>query len=259
MDNLKKRIDIELNMLKMTDDMKRKTRVKYLREKPRKPLKWVVAFLTVLVMGGTTVFAGYYVTNRNVVNSTELPRLDDMYIVKMNKLPYKADEYGITEEEFHDYKTIKGVLGIPLLDSELSKDNPYLMAHLRTDNKDFATITVDNYILGDTYDYKYNLEENRYDYQSGKDFHSPISLSAVMILSENQLEIGWNADYLGMYSFVEQYTSEKGYKVNVIEITDVEDTITPKCAIFVADGIRYTVKGMVSLEMLKEIINSMEV
>ena len=257
MDNIKDRIDTELDMVKMNDDMKSKIRKNALQTKPNKTLKWIAACIAFFMIGGTTVFAGYYVTNKNNVNETELPELDDMRIVEVNQLPYEADEDGFIEKDVKDYQSIQEALGIHLLNSGLSTDNPYMMAHLDTDNKDYVSVTVENYILGDTSGYHYLSEENRYDYKMGKEYQSPISLTADMILSEKQLETGWNTDYLGMYRFVEQYSSKNGYKVNIVETTGAEG-FSKKCAIFVADGIRYTVKGNVSLNTMKETVATFE-
>ena len=61
-----------------------------------------------------------------------------------------------------------------------------------------------------------------------------------------------------MYDFQESYISDKGYKVNIIKGTDGDDSIiSEKCAIFVADGIRYTLQGRVTTELLKDIVDSM--
>ena len=71
-----------------------------------------------------------------------------------------------------------------------------------------------------------------------------------------------NKDYEGMYEYVESYTSSQGYKVNLIQdTTDAENDqyyVSEKCAVFVADGIRYTLKGRTSLETMKEIVDSMD-
>ena len=51
--------------------------------------------------------------------------------------------------------------------------------------------------------------------------------------------------------------------MNLIQSTNGDDAlpdgaIAEKCAIFVSDGIRYTLKGRTSIETLKEIIDSLE-
>lgn len=84
-----------------------------------------------------------------------------------------------------------------------------------------------------------------------------MSLKVDIIINQEQLDIGWNVDYLGYYKYVESYISSNGYKVNIIESTGKggeSDWISKKCAVFVADGIYYTVTGRMSLEVILEII-----
>ena len=136
------------------------------------------------------------------------------------------------------------------------------MCHVKTDAKDFAIITVDNYILGDTDSYQFLEAENRYSYNHGTDYFSPISLTADLILSEAQMNNGWDTDYLGLYEFVECYTSAQGYIVNIVQDTtlekDLENYISEKAAIFVADGIRYSLKGRVSIDVIKNAVSTMK-
>lgn len=46
-----------------------------------------------------------------------------------------------------------------------------------------------------------------------------MSLKVAIIINQEQLDIGWNVDYLGYYKYVESYVSSNGYKVNIIEST----------------------------------------
>lgn len=81
-----------------------------------------------------------------------------------------------------------------------------------------------------------------------------------IIINQEQLDIGWNVDYLGYYKYVESYVSSNGYKVNIIESTvkgDESGWISKKCAVFVADGICYTVTGRMSIEDIKYIVDTM--
>ena len=88
------------------------------------------------------------------------------------------------QKDYKDYRKIQEELGIHLLDTELSANNPYMQGHIMTDGSDFAMITVENYILGDTGRYQFLEEENRYAYESGNVFLSFISLTVRLILSE---------------------------------------------------------------------------
>ena len=133
------------------------------------------------------------------------------------------------QKDYKNYRKIQEELGIHLLDTELSANNPYMQGHIMTDGSDFAMITVENYILGDTGRYQFLEEENRYAYESGNVFLSPISLTVRLILSEEQLNRGWDWEYLGMYRFAESYTSGQGYRVNLVERTRLSGLGTLLC------------------------------
>lgn len=149
-----------------------------------------------------------------------------------------------------------------MLNSVLSQNNPYMLGEIETDNKDFAILSFENYILGDTGNYNYLPNEDFYTYDHGKEYYSPVSLTVDIMLSEAQMKNGWDTDYLGFYEFKENYVSAQGYKVNLIEDTtgedNVENYVSEKCAVFVADGIRYTLKGRTSYENMKNIVDTMK-
>lgn len=262
--SLKEKIDIELNELTFNNTMKNNV-IKYeKRKKHSSVMKYVATFAAIFILSGTTVFAGYMLLNKINLNEMTLPELDDMKIVAVSPLNTTADEYGMVNEIFTDYDMVRKEMGVDLLDSELAQNNVYMQGEIKTDNKDFAIITVKNYILGDTSNYEYLSDEERYQYEHGQEYYSPISLSIDIILSETQLKNGWDTDYLGLYEYVETYTSEQGYRVNLIQDTvdeesvDVDDYISEKCAVFVADGVRYTLKGRTSIENMKMIVDTMK-
>ena len=260
--SLKNVIDRELEEIKLSDGVKKNIRKGVVHRKSYPIIKSIAASIAVIVLTGTTVFAGHYILNKVQVNETVLPELDAMQVVQMNKLDTIADENGMVDANYNDYDAIKQDLGVDLLDTDLSQNNPYMLGNVSTDEKDFLIVTIDNYILGDTSNYHFIDEENRYSYDSGEEYSSPVSLSVDIILSENQLNNGWDTDYLGLYEFAESYTSEQGYAVNIIEDTveeeNLKDYVSEKVAIFVADGIRYTLKGRTSLDEMKSIVDSMK-
>ena len=149
------------------------------------------------MLGGTTVAAGYYFVNKVSVNDEVLAKLDDMHVVDIKEMKKPKDEFGAIEQDFKDYKKIQEELGIRLLDTELANNNAYLQGHLTTDNKDYAMLTMENYIIGDTSNFRYLDEEGRYEYETiGKIIISPVSLNVkYLILSDEQLENGWDTDY----------------------------------------------------------------
>lgn len=260
--DMKQQIDLELKEIHMSDRLKNTVRANAYERKSHKFAKNIAAAFAIIMLGGTTVFAGYHLYNKVMVNDEILPELDAMYHVQVNPLNMDTDEHGMIHEEFGTYNEIQEEFGITLLDSELSQENPYILGNVQTDNKDFAILTLENYILGDTGNYQYLSDENHYTYDHGTEFYSPISLTVDIMLSENQMNNGWDTDYLGMYKFCENYTSAQGYKVNLVEDTtgedEVENYISEKCAIFVADGVRYTLRGRTSIETMKAVVDSMK-
>ena len=229
------------------------------REKSTKKLTIVLCMVVFAIVFSSTVYAVKLVNEQSKVNELELPELDSMKITKQ----IKNIEKSIKSQSISrmNYKQIQEQLGVSLLNSELSKDDKYMISDVETDNKDYAIIKSDNYIIGDTSNYSYN-EEGFYSYDEGNLYKSPISLQADIILSQTQLNNVWTTDYLGMYSFVEQFVSEQGYKVNLIEEKNdgnqPQDFVSKKIAVFVADGIRYTLTGRTTVDNIKQIVNSMK-
>ena len=229
------------------------------RKKSTKTLTIALCMVIFAVVFSSTVYAVKLVNEQSKVNELELPELDSMKITKQ----IKNIEESIKPQSISkmNYKQIQEQLGVSLLNSELSKDDKYMISDVETDNKDYAIIKCDNYILGDTSNYSYN-EEGFYSFDEGNLYKSPISLQADIILSETQLNNVWTTDYLGMYGFVEQFVSEQGYKVNLIETKNdgnqPQNFVSKKTAIFVADGIRYTLTGRTTVENMKQIVNSMK-
>ena len=229
------------------------------RRKSTKKLTVILCMMVFAIVFSSTVYAVKLVNEQSKVNELELPELDSMKITKQ----IKNREKNIKQQSISrmNYKQIQEQLEVSLLNSELSKDDRYMITDVETDNKDYAIIKCDNYILGDTSNYSYN-EEGFYSYDEGNLYKSPISLQADIILSQTQLNNVWTTDYLGMYGFVEQFVSEQGYKVNLIEEKNdgnqPQDFVSKKIAVFVADGIRYTLTGRTTVDNMKQIVNSMK-
>ncbi|MSB16819.1 hypothetical protein [Finegoldia magna] len=230
------------------------------RKKSTKKLTIALCMVIFAIVFSSTVYAVKLVNEQSKVNELELPELDSMKITKQ----IKNREKNIKPQSISrmNYKQIQEQLGVSLLNSELSKDDKYMISDVETDNKDYAKIKCDNYILGDTSNYSYNEEDGFYSYDEGNLYKSPISLQADIILSETQLNNVWTTDYLGMYGFVEQFVSEQGYKVNLIEEKNdgnqPQNFVSKKIAVFVADGIRYTLTGRTTVDNMKQIVNSMK-
>lgn len=299
--NMKETIDRELGCIVLSEEMKSRIREKAAPRRRDGAMKWAAVFAAAVILGGTGAAAGYRMLITHSVNGEVLPELDPMRVVEIyipegqlaafasaeqpaapapaehpaapapaeqldsagqGELTGVPDDYGMIQKDYKDYREIQEELGIHLLDTELSENNPYMQGHIMTDGSDFAMITVENYILGDTGRYQFLEEENRYAYESGNVFLSPVSLTVRLILSEEQLNRGWDWEYLGMYRFAESYTSGQGYRVNLVERTlengDTGDAVLEKSAVFVADGVEYTLRGRVSMETMKEIVETMK-
>ena len=290
--NMKDTIDRELECIVLSEEMKSRIRKKAVSRRRDGVLKWAVVFAAAVILGGTGAAAGYRMLITHSVNGEVLPELDPMRVVEIHipegqpaafasaeqpaapapaeqpdsagqgELTGVPDEYGMIQKDYKDYRKIQEELGIHLLDTELSANNPYMQGHIMTDGSDFAMITVENYILGDTGRYQFLEEENRYAYESGNVFLSFISLTVRLILSEEKLNRGWDWEYLGMYRFAESYTSGQGYRVNLVERTlengDTGNAVLEKSAVFVADGVEYTLRGRVSMETMKGIVETMK-
>lgn len=127
------------------------------------------------MLGGTTVAASYSFTNKISVNDEVLTELDEMHVIDIKKMEQPKDEFGTIEQDFKDYEAIQEELGIDLLDTELADNNDYLQGYITTDDKDYAMITMNNYIIGDTANFRYLEEEDRYEYEHGKTYYSPVS------------------------------------------------------------------------------------
>lgn len=259
---IREKIDAELNEVRFTETMKENVLNGKKRQRAPRGLRYAVTAMLLLLFGGTTVFAGYHLLNRVNVNETTLPEIDEMKVVQISLPEEGEDGDGRVCLQFFDPDFLQEELGLSLLESRMAEGNPYMQGEVETDRKNYMMIRIKNYIAGDTDHYVYLKNEERYRYDHGEVFYSPVSLEADIILSEEQLHQGWERDYLGLYEFVESYRSEQGWKVNLIQDTVnqsvPEEYISEKCAVFVVDGIRYTLKGRVSLETMKEIIDSME-
>lgn len=146
------------------------------------------------------------------------------------------DEIGDYRKEYDTYDALCEELGIKLLNSDLSKNNTLMMIQRKTDNENWEEIRISPYILGDI---------SKIEKVEGENFYS------------------WEKDYLGTFVFVESYQSKQGYLVNILQDTTIEEKdrnmgYKSKCyAIFVADGIRYTLSGSIELEKMKELVDSM--
>lgn len=226
-------------------------------------IKNIIILLFVITLGflSYVIYAASKFTLE--VNHRKIPGLNAMHNVSCKKLGESANKPGIIlGENLTGKLKFQEELGIALLNIESIIENPYVIEKVQSDNEDYAILTFDNYVLGDTSNYKYDKEEGIYTFEPGDNYKTPLMLKIEIMLSENQMQNGWDTEYLGAYEFEENYISRQGYKVNVIKSTSenvkLEQYIPERIAIFVADGIRYTLKGRTTLENFKDIIDKMK-
>ena len=73
---IKRIIDTELNEIVFTDIMKKKVFENSKRRISHPMLRYAAMIILTFMIGGTTVFAGYYFLNKVNVNKITLPELD---------------------------------------------------------------------------------------------------------------------------------------------------------------------------------------
>ena len=265
--NIKQRLDSELSAITFTSQMKERVQeqVNNSNKSAWSFSKAASIVVAIFLIAGAGVYAGREFYGQTNVNEQTIPDLDNMKIIENVNITNRLSDYFDPESENKSYDFLVDEMGISLLDSDAAIENPYMHISLKTDDEDYCTIKVMNYILGDTKDHvTIRKDEGLCQYTRGEEYHSPIQLKVDIILSQEQYETGWSVDYLGYYEFVESYISTQGYKVNVIQDTTYKEAasdkhiISEKCFIFVADGIRYTLKGRTSIENMKQIVDSMK-
>lgn len=249
---MKERIDHELQCMEFKMNVDGFVSVKKKQRNRHKPLILIILILLL----GTTAHAGYTIYNAIWVNHESLPELDPMKKIIVNKLSDYDEEDMLYRKSYDSYSELCKELGIELLSSEMAEGNSAMLITRETDNEHWTQIKVTAYILGDVYNLKKVENMQLYTWQEGEVFSSPIDMTIDIISSDEQLEIGWEKDYLGPFEYVETYQSEKGYQVNIISSAAVRKNEKPMYkAIFVADGIRYTLSGRVEISKMKEILD----
>lgn len=250
---MKEQIDHELKHIQFNFNMEKKT-------KPRKTKKiWsnILSVMCCIIIVGTTVHAGYNLYNYWVkLNGENLPELDSMRIVNTNLLSeYDIDDM-LYRKQYDSYAILQQEIGVNLLCSDMSNGNASMLITRETDNEHWTQIRIVAYIVGDVTQLKKVSGRQQYTWVEGSVFSSPIDMTIDIISSQEQMEIGWEKEYLGPYEFVESFQTQDGYKVNILCSGSNTSARPMYQAVFVVDGIRYTLQGKVDIDILKEIINS---
>lgn len=252
MNKIKKQINNELSNVCLSENTI--NNIKNWKENQKINISTIT--MLILITCIVSFSAVYAVTNifSTSVNGKEMPPLDNMSIIKINDVEnYDKDDYGIIRKKYDNINQLENELGIQLLSSIYSEDNPYKLINYEKIGKGYDLIEIGAYIVGDLTNIKYQEEYNYYSYTSGEDYQTPIDLK-IEIISDSSQQY-FDTEYLGLYEYLETITSNDGYKVNLLERKSLGKNEI--CAIFVANGIRYTLSGHVEIDKMIDIINSM--
>lgn len=190
-----------------------------------------------------------------LVNSKDTPALDEIQIKQVSSVhDLKSDQFGLYKY-YSDLTSLEDDLNIDVLNNTCALDNSYAIFKYRTDQKNWHRINVTAFIVGDAEIIERMDGQDEYLYESGEVFISPIDLEITIVSSQAQYEAGLEKEYLGDYNFLESYQCSNGYVVNLLQ-SNLSAPTPRLTAIFVSNGIRYTLSGNVSVETMKQIILS---
>ena len=257
----REQINQELAHITLPEDFEEKI-LCHTRKKTKAWGYQAVCIVLCLILMGGTASAGWFVYSKIRVNDEILPELELLEKKTVNASKTEPDDVGIYRDRYGTYQELCSELGMELLYSNLADGNEYMRIQRKTDNVNWNKIYITAFIVGDLRDITRISGSDEFYWKRGDEFSSPVDMEIDIVNSDSQLEHGWERDFLGVYEYMETYTSKQGYTVNLVkDYTVTEDNYSKVksdcCAVFVADGIRYIVKGQVRLEKMKEIIDSL--
>lgn len=254
----KEQIDQEMSHIILPEDFEK--RILSISHKRERIWKYKVApVLLCLFLAAAVIGAGYAWYHGIYINKEKLPDLEAMEKKTVRDSKALPDEMGFYWDKYENYQDLCNDLGIDLLCSDLADGNSYMLISRKTDNENWNKIRVTAYIVGDLKSISRIPGKERYRWEPGEIFTSPVDMEIDIITSDSQLCYGMERDFLGNYEFVETYMSKQNYRVQIIRDNSVigENVKQGYRAVFVADGIRYIITGQMDLEKLKEIIDTL--
>lgn len=203
----------------------------------------IAASFAVIVMVsicGFMVYAGSSDEQKVGIRKSEL---DEMYITNTNRLDIESDEYGIIEYNWNSYDELQDGLGIRLLRNEKECEAELMNISDQTDNEDYHIIQIHNFAM----------TEQKF-----------VNMEISIQCSEEQSIEGLLTEFMGDFQRRGNYVSEQGYKVILISHKTLSLQDTNDDAIdgtisgfFVANGILYEISGELSVNQMKEFIDSL--
>ena len=88
---IKNEIDRELAQMTFNQAMQKKVLSSKRRTISQKFLRYAAVFAAVILLSGTTAFAGYLILNKVNVNNSTLPELDTMKVINYKPLTAETD------------------------------------------------------------------------------------------------------------------------------------------------------------------------
>jgi hypothetical protein len=248
---IRKQIDTELS------DMNLSSEVIHNIKKGKKSIRTknyalVLPIILVCVISFSTVYAVSQIFTMKV-NHKEIPQLDSMSIIKVNDIEDAQIKDGIISKEYNDMQELENELGVKFLSSKLENNHYHLIKYTKI-GKGYNCIDIGAYIVGDLTNLVYQEEYSYYSWDSGIEYQTPIDLK-IEIISDNSQQ-PFDTEYLGTFHYLNTFISKDGYTINLLESKSLGKNQI--CAIFVANGIRYTLTGHVEASTMIEIVNSMK-
>lgn len=124
---------------------------------------------------------------------------------------------------------------------------------------EYQIVKAKAYLVGDLRDLVWQDEYDYYSWTAGTVYQTPVDLTLEWVSDEAQQP--FDTDYLGYYAYADTFTSAGGHTVNLLVDTapgTAGSDLKPECAaVFVADGVRYTLSGHVTQQTMRAIVDSM--
>lgn len=283
MNEIKKGIDAGLCGMKVSADFL--DRAEPEEKCGKKYGRWhsgAAAVILCCILFGTAALGAAALFQMNMsVNEEAIPELDSMYAVEVKQVDGETEEGGYLKKEYASLELLQEDLGVALLTSPLGAENPYVKVWYERVGDTCHIIHLDDYIMGDlkevrpltqeewdTLDVPAEGNDETYIWTKGAKYKSPVNMKVQILSDPKQQDL--DMEYLGYYEYVKTITSKQGYRVNIlrdsIEWSDLsgedrekmEAWYTPRVeAVFVANGMYYTLSGMVETETMEEIILSL--
>lgn len=253
MNKIKKQINNELSKVTLSENTI--NNIKNWKENEKISISKITMLILLICM---VLFSAVYAVNNifsTSVNGEKMPALDNMSIIKVNNVEnYDKNDYGIIRKKYDSIEQLETELGVKFLTSIYSEDNSYKLIKYKKIGEGYNLIEIGAYIVGDLTNIEYQEEYDYYSFTAGEDYQTPVDLKIEIISDESQQP--FDTEYLGVYEYLETITSNDGYKVNLLESKALGKNEI--CAIFVADGIRYTLSGHIEIDEMIDIVNSMD-